>query len=549
MKFLRTLKDVLISSLPLLAIVAIVCIFISPSAGATVKDIGAEEIVKLILGYIFVLVGQTLFLVGLDNSIMPIGKLVGGSLDKLKKPAFIIMFGFLFGLLATVAEPALFVLAGQVNYMTPEINRFVFIFVLGAGIGIFVAFALFRVIKNINLKLCFTVFYILTFALVFLVPPQYQALAFDASGATTGDVSVPFILALGLGVSATMSKSKTNDESFGIIGLASIGPIIAVFIYGLILGAKGEKPYEAISDNRLGGIIVENLGNVALALMPIIIIFLIFQFAFIKLPKKQLVRILAGSGVVYAGLLVFLSGIDFGFAFAGEQIGQVFMDPSRAGWFKWLMLPIGFFLGFAITLSEPAVVVLGEQVEEITNGHIKKTVMRITLSIGIGLAAFLSLLKILTGINILWFLIPLYAVALLLLIFTPKLFVGLAFDSGGVTGGAITSAFLTPMTLGASGALGQAPMTEGFGMIAFISVVPLIAVQLLGMLYALQSKRAQQAVPAIAVAEADLLDTLTAGGELTGLDELSALLDAPAGETADGFDSRNTDFNNPALEE
>ncbi|MDR2267714.1 MAG: DUF1538 domain-containing protein, partial [Christensenellaceae bacterium] len=189
------------------------------------------------------------------------------------------------------------------------------------------------------------------------------------------------------------------------------------------------------------------------------------------------------------GLFLFLSGIDYGFSLAGKHIGEAFMDASREDWFKWLLLPIGFVLGFSIALSEPAVTVLGEQVEEITNGYIKKNVIRITLALGLGLAVFIALLKVLADIDILWFLIPIYAIALILLIFTPTLFVGLAFDSGGVTSGAMISAFLTPLTIGASQALNRDVLLTAFGMVAFVAAMPLIGVQLLGLIYSVKLKK------------------------------------------------------------
>ncbi len=480
MKILETLKDVFKSSLPLLVVIIIVNI-ISPMS--------VEGLVKVAVGYFLVVLGQTLFLMGLESSIVPIGKLVGNSLIKLKKPAFIIMFGLLFGVLATVAEPALSVLATQVNSINTDINHTFFLWLLGSGIGVGVGFSLYRVMKDLNIKIVFFVIYILIFIVVFFVPEQYRALAFDASGATTGDVSVPFILALGVGVSTTMSKSKTNDESFGIIGIASVGPIIAVFIYGLILGNNNSlNPYTAGQSETILSITLNNLSGVALAIIPIIIVFLIFQFIFLKLPKKRIIGLLLGSLVVYVGLFVFLFGIDLGFAFAGKHIGDSFTNPLRPGWFKWILLVVCFILGFAITLTEPGVTVLAEQVEEVTNGHISKKIIRITLAIGIGFAGLLSILKILIDVNILWLLVPLYVIALVLLFVTPKLFVGLAYDSGGVSGGAITSAFLTPLTLGVSQTLGQEILTSGFGMIAFISVTPLIAIQILGIIYNIKIK-------------------------------------------------------------
>jgi hypothetical protein len=494
MKILQNIRDVFVSSLPLLAMLVVVCVFVSPMENA-------GDYLKLFSGYALVVFGQALFLLGLDGSILPIGKMVGGSLIKLKKTAFIVLFGFVFGLLATVAEPALAVLATQTNIINPGINRLLFVWILGFGIGAATALALYRVIKDIDIKVTFAVLYILTFVLVFFVPNQFVALAFDGSGATTGDVSVPFILALGIGVSTTMSKSKTNDESFGIIGIASVGPIIAVFIYGLILGNGESRPYIPGAGQALGEIIMENLYGVTLAIVPIVVTFLAFQFFLIKLPQKQLGRLLLGSVVVFIGLLLFLVGIDYGFALAGKHIGEAFMDAARPDWFKWLLLLVAFVLGAAVTLTEPAVTVLGVQVEDITNGHIKKMGIRMTLAIGIGFAGTISLLKILTGIYILWFLVPLYVIALVMLPFTPKLFVGLAFDSGGVVGGAICSAFLTPLVLGTSMAMGQDILVDGFGMIAFISVTPLIAVQLLGMIYQRQIKKSEKSVEAQAGAQ------------------------------------------------
>ena len=496
--FASTLKEVFISSLPLAAIIIIVCGFIAPLDSMS-------DYIKLIIGYASVVFGQALFLDGLNISILPIGKLVGGSLVKLKNAVFIIFFGLVFGLLATVAEPALTVLAKQTNMIMPIINETVFIWIMGAGIGIMVALSLFRIMKDYNIKIVFAILYILTFLLIILVPDKFVALAFDGSGATTGDISVPFILALGMGVSVSMSKNKGNDDSFGIIGLASVGPILSLSIYGIILNIryKGVFPAEQLyapgTVGTISEIITGNLLGVVLALLPVIIVFLPFQFLLIKQPKKEFVTILLGTIVVFIGLLIFLSGIDYGFAFAGKYIGEVFLDPSRPEWFKWLVLVVGFILGAAITLSEPAVTVLGEQLEEITNGHIKKNTIRITLAIGIGFAALLAMVKILTEVNILWFLVPLYAIALIMMIFTPKLFVGLAFDSGGVSGGALTSAFLTPLTLGVAQAVaassssgGQSILVNGFGIIAFISVTPLIAVQFLGILYNINIKRANK---------------------------------------------------------
>ncbi|MDR0248231.1 MAG: DUF1538 domain-containing protein [Oscillospiraceae bacterium] len=521
MKLIRVLRETLVTSLPLAAVILIVCGFISPMPDPF-------DYVKLIIGYAGVVIGQSLFLVGLDISILPVGKAMGESMVKLKKVAFIILFGVLFGFLATIAEPALAVLVRQTHMIMDEVNETLFLWIMGAGIGVFVGFSLYRLMKDINIKLVFFLMYAALFLSVVFVPEQFIALAFDGSGATTGDISVPFILALGFGVAATMSKHKNNDDTFGIIGIASVGPILAVFIYGIALKAAhgGVLPpageYNPGAAENFGEILLGNLGGVALALFPVIVAFLPFQLLLIKLSRRDLMRILLGTIPVYIGLLVFLSSIDFGFAFAGEYIGRVFLDPGRSEWFKWLLLVVGFILGGAITLSEPAVTVLGGQLEELTSGHIRGMTIRVTLAIGIGLASVLAVLKIITQSHILVFLLPLYAVALVMMKFTSKMFVGLAFDSGGVSGGALTSAFLTPFTLGiaqavaaAEGPAAQSVLTNGFGIIAFVSVTPLIAVQTLGIIYETRYKKARVR------AEED---------ELLGLEELAGLADS--GEAA-----------------
>ncbi len=483
--------------------------------------------VKLLIGYASVVVGQALFLVGLDSSILPIGHMVGATFSKYKKIVFILLFGFLFGVLATVAEPAISVLARQIHMIMPVVDSTLFIWITATGIGIGVAIALWRIVKNVNIKLVFGVLYLAVFALVIFSPEEFVALAFDGSGATTGDVSVPFILALGIGISATFSKNKTNDDSLGIIGIASAGPIVSVLLYGIILKLVGggtlptANDYAAAVGGNLGEVLLGNLKDVALAVLPIVLISIPFQFFAFKLPKREFFKMLLGVVPVYLGLLIFLSGIDFGFAFVGQYIGGIFFDPARPEGFYWLLLAVGFVLGAAITVSEPAVAVLGSQIESLTNGHIKKLTISITLAIGIGVASMLSILKILTQINILWFLVPLYAISLVMMKFTPRLFVGLAFDSGGVTGGALTSAFLTPLTLGIAQSVADMTgsemsiLTNGFGIIAFISVTPLIAIQALGIIYNIRSKKLASAEAEMYAVLQQFADDFQAGEEET----------------------------------
>ena len=326
---LKTIKDTFLSSLPLVLIIAI-CIIISPLSSLL-------DYFKILIGYVSVIVGQSLFLVGLDNSIIEIGHIVGSSFSKYKNFFIIISFGFIFGLFATVAEPALSVLARQINSILPILSGTIFIWITAFGIGVGVAIALLRMVKNINVKWTFTILYALVFILVIFSPNEFISIAFDGSGATTGDVSVPFILALGIGISTSLSKNKTNDDSFGIIGISSVGPIITVLLYGIILnrlnGGVLPKPndYVMIIGDNFGVVILNNLLDVALAILPIVAISIPFLLFLIKLPKKKIIRLLLGVIPVYLGLLIFLSGIDYGFAFVGQYIAKIFFNDI-----KWL---------------------------------------------------------------------------------------------------------------------------------------------------------------------------------------------------------------------
>lgn len=478
MKFLRTLKDVTLSSLPLLVVIVVVAGFVFP-----VRD--ADSILKLVIGYFGMVIGQAIFLVGLDYSLLPIGNLIGSSIAKLNKIAFVLMFAFLFSLLATIAEPGISVLAAQVSSVSDKINQTLFIFIVSFGLGALTALAIYRLIKDISMKKIFFIFYAALIVIIFFVPPNFQALGFDASGSATGAISVPFVLALGVGFSHTVGRHRSED-SFGIVGIAAIGPIITVYVYGLIVGNGSTTPYNPGS-LTLAQALIGNILPVALAVFPIVLIFFIYQFFFIKLPKRKLLEMSIATLIVFVGLFIFISSTDYGLAYAGSYIGSNFMKNTATQ--MWL-LPIAFVLGVAITLSEPSVVIFAAQVEELTGGTISKNLIKMALSISVGLAALLGVVKVIIDISVLWFVVPLYVITVSLIYFTPTLFVGLAFDGGTVSAGAVTSAFLPPLTLGASEALGHTNvLTSGLGIIAFISVMPRIVVQIVGIIYNYQSKK------------------------------------------------------------
>ncbi|MCL1936271.1 MAG: DUF1538 domain-containing protein [Defluviitaleaceae bacterium] len=494
-RLLEITKETFLTALPLTALIILITIFIAPMP--TYLDY-----IRLIIGYAGVILGQSIFMLGLEKSILPIGKEMGVALMKFEKVYFIVLFGLLFGTIATVAEPAIAVLSRQTNLILDIVHPMVFIWVVGFGNGILVAFALYRIVKKMNIKIIFAISYILIFVLAFFVPMEFVPLAFDASGSSTGDMSVPFVLAIGLGVANIMRKTNSGeDESFGLIGISSVGPILSVFLYGAIIyqinGFIPEPNIYAPGDvsSDFLYILFNNIVDVALSVLPLVIAFLPFQILIIKLNRKNLKSIMLGIIPTFLGLLIFLSSIDFGFAFTAQHMGEVFLDPNSPQWFRWILVLVCFILGFSITLTEPAVAVLGNELEQMTN--IKSIKTRLSLSFGIGLISVIFIIKVLTQTNILIYLIPLYIVALILMKYTKTMFVSLAFDSGGVAGGALSSAFFTPLTLGVAQGVamnnypyGQSILINGFGIVAFISVAPLISIQILGIIYERNKKKA-----------------------------------------------------------
>lgn len=484
--FLSKLKQVAIGASPIIVIIFAVHFFVSPMP--------TNFLVAFIISCVMLIVGQALFLVGVDSSILTMGELVGSNIRKLKKLWLILLFGFLFGTMATVAEPAVNVLAGNVSKVNPSINPTLLTWVVSSGIGIFVAYGLYRIFKQISIKWSFFIAYGITFVLVLLTPKEFQAIAFDFSGATTGVITVPFILALGVGVTAVLGR-KAQDDSYGMIGLASVGPIITMCIMGIIFGggSGGEFPVKTDPDFMLS--ILSSLQNIAIALLPITIVFFIFNFAFIKLPRKKIGRVIFGILITVFGLTLFLTAVSYGFSSAGRHIGEAFADPAKAKWFKYLLIPFGFILGFAITYTEVAIRVLATQVEQNTNGKIKKGVLIFTLAVGLALTVTFGMLRILFSVNILFFLVPIFAIGLICMPFISKMFVGIGFDSGGVASGTITAAFLVPLAIGASEQLGgHDAMIYGFGMIAFIAAIPMVAISVLGLIYAYKMRKADKGI-------------------------------------------------------
>ena len=487
-KLREKLLEALQAVLPIVAIVLVLC---------------------FLLGAAMIIVGIMFFTLGAEMSMSPMGERVGAMLTKSRSVPLIIGVGFLLGFLITISEPDLQVLANQV----PSIPNMTLILSVAAGVGLFLVVAFLRMLLGIALPKLLVVFYGLIFVLAAFVPKEFLSVAFDSGGVTTGPITVPFIMALGVGVAAIRSDRHAADDSFGLVALCSIGPILAVLILGIAFQASDSTYVPPILPNvsdsvELWQLFHEGLPTyikeIATSLLPIIAMFGVFQLAALKLDRRTLGRIGVGLAYTYIGLVLFLTGANIGFMPAGNYLGQVLAGQS----FRWLLVPIGMLIGYFIVKAEPAVYVLNKQVEEVTDGAISASTMGAALSAGVSLSVGLAMVRVLTGISILWFLIPGYAFAIGISFVVPKLYTAIAFDAGGVASGPMTATFLLPLAQGACVAVGGNIVTDAFGVVAMVAMTPLITVQLMGLMAQLKQRRARQAQPvsAAALAFADLPD-------------------------------------------
>ena len=500
-KLREKLLEALQAVLPIVAIVLVLCFSIAP--------VSPSILLCFLLGAAMIIVGIMFFTLGAEMSMSPMGERVGAMLTKSRSVPLIIGVGFLLGFLITISEPDLQVLANQV----PSIPNMTLILSVAAGVGLFLVVAFLRMLLGIALPKLLVVFYGLIFVLAALVPKEFLSVAFDSGGVTTGPITVPFIMALGVGVAAIRSDRHAADDSFGLVALCSIGPILAVLILGIAFQASDSTYVPPILPNvsdsvELWQLFHEGLPTyikeIATSLLPIIAMFGVFQLAALKLDRRTLGRIGVGLAYTYLGLVLFLAGANIGFMPAGNYLGQVLAGQS----FRWLLVPIGMLIGYFIVKAEPAVYVLNKQVEEVTDGAISAGTMGAALSAGVSLSVGLAMVRVLTGISILWFLIPGYAFAIGISFVVPKLYTAIAFDAGGVASGPMTATFLLPLAQGACVAVGGNIVTDAFGVVAMVAMIPLITVQLMGLMAQLKQRRARQAqpVPAAALVLADLPD-------------------------------------------
>lgn len=469
--------------------------------GFTVAPLSPSILVEFLVGAVLVTIGMVFFSAGAELSMSPMGERVGGSMLRTKKLWMIIVIGFILGAVVTISEPDLQVLAGQVA----SVPNMVLILSVAVGVGVFLVIALLRILFAIPLPPLLFIFYAIVFFLAMLVPKEFLAVAFDSGGVTTGPMTVPFIMALGVGISAIRNDKHAGNDSFGLVALCSIGPVLAVLILGLLYDTQGNYAAEAVTEVRdsveLGRLFLRELPRylkeIATSLLPIVLFFGIFQVCSLKLHKKSLIKIGVGLLYTYMGLVLFLTGANVGFIPAGNYLGTVMASLP----YKWILIPVGMVIGYFIVKAEPAVYVLMKQVEELTDGDISGKAMQISLSVGVAASVGLSMVRVLTGLSIFYLLIPGYGIALLLTLFVPKIFTAIAFDSGGVASGPMTATFLLPLAQGACVAVGGDVITDAFGVVAMVAMTPLITLQVLGLIYKLRSRKEDEAAERMVPAE------------------------------------------------
>ena len=481
----QILKDKLGESLGAVLPVAIIVFVLAFS----IVPLPVDSALMFLTGALFLVFGMALFTLGAEIAMGPMGEILGAYITKKRNLFFLALMALILGFIITISEPGLQVLAEQVA----TIPTFVLIATVAVGVGVFLAIAFLRTVFQLPLRYILIGFYVFLFIFAYFAPNEFLPIAFDSGGATTGAMTVPFIMALGVGISSVRSDSGAETDSFGLIGICSIGPILTVMILGMIFSPEGSfTPFDipVIASTNLLFIeflraLPQYLLEVILALSPIAIFFLVFQLFALRLPKQQLLRISVGLLYTFLGLVLFLTGANVGFVPAGNLLGEHLSSLQ----FNWILIPIAMVIGYFIIRAEPAVFVLNKQVAEITDGAVSQKAMGLSLSIGVSLALGLSMLRVLTGISIFWILLPGYGIALILPFFVPKIFTSIAFDSGGVASGPLTSAFILPLAMGASIALGGNVVLDAFGVIAMVALTPLITIQILGLYYNVKDKR------------------------------------------------------------
>lgn len=477
----NSLKESLMAVIPVSAIVAILCFSIAP--------VSTDVFIMFIIGAIMLVFGMSLFTLGAETSMTVIGERVGVHISKQKKWFIGIILIILIGTIIVVAEPDLTVFANQIQ----EIPTATMVAISAIGSGLLLAIAFFRNRLRIKLKYILMVLYGLVFVLTLFTPKSFWAIAFDAGSVATGAISVPFIVAMGAGATIMRSDKNAESDTFGLLAICSVGPIITVLILGLFYNVdtvsyvsnsivKLDTSLDVWNAFKIA--IPDYMIEVGMSLLPIFVLFILFRIFAFKMTKHEMAKIIIGMCFTYIGLVLFLTGANVGFMPAGSLIGEAVANTGNV----WLIIFIGMLLGYFMVKAEPAVVVLVKQISEITDGAISEKVLMISQEIGLAIAIGLAMIRIITKISILWILIPCYLLAFVLSFFVPEIFTGIAFDSGGVASGTMTAVFLIPFSIGICNVLGGNVLTDAFGIVAIAGAIPIVCIQLVGLLYKFKLK-------------------------------------------------------------
>jgi len=476
------IKEAFTSVLPITAIVLIASTVLIPLPSGTV--------LMFLAGAALLIIGMGLFTLGADMAMMPMGEGVGVELTKSSKLILIIFVTLVIGFIISIAEPDLQVLARQ----TPSVPAVILIITVSAGVGVFLMLAIIRPLLKIRLSVILVFFYVITFIVAYFTPNTFIPVGFDSGGVTTGPITVPFILAMGAGIAAIRSDKSSHIDSFGLVAMCSIGPILAVLLLGIFYKPGPVEVESYVAKDAATSLdvikyfvfeIPHFIKEVLFALGAVIFCFFIFQVITRRYKKHQLGRIMIGFLYTFVGLVLFLTGVNVGFF----PVGQLLGSQLASSHFKFILVPLGALVGYFIVAAEPAVHVLNKQVEEISSGAITAKMMNQGLSIGMASAITITMFRILFGIPLMLILIPGYIVALGLTFFVPPIFTGIAFDSGGVCSGPMTSTFLLPFAIGTCSGVGGNTMIDAFGVVAIVAMTPLIVIQLMGLLYQFRTKQ------------------------------------------------------------
>lgn len=469
--------DAFVSVMPIALLVLVVSFLLG---------VPSKIIISFAISTVLLIIGIGLFTFGADMSMSIIGEKIGSSLVKTQKLFLVLACGLLIGFVITIAEPDLMVLASQITSI-PDI---LIITLVSLGVGIFLMIALLRIIKGISLNKILLFGYGIILLLLFLTPSSFASLSFDAGGVTTGPMSVPFIVALGYGFTRMRSDKSGHNDTFGLVGLSSIGPIIVILLLGLVFNL--DSVYDTSQFYNNGALTSEYLYTlwnefveIIIALTPILFVFIIFELFNDTMSNYEMKKVIIGLIAVLLGLTSFMTGVEVGFIKMGYTLGSLLASKNLI----FLLVVVGTVIGFLIVKAEPAVKVLVNQISDLTEGSISKNIVNLCLSTGVCIAVAISLMRVVTGVSILYFVIPGYIIAIILSYLTPDIFTAIAFDSGGAASGPLTSSFLLPICIGACMVFEGNILTDAFGIVGLVSLSPLIMIQILGLVYKMKTKR------------------------------------------------------------